>query len=852
MIVLPQLYQTELLFRSQDQMGHQGIDKVYQRILKRFEWPGMKKACEKWVTACLSCQQVKDPRKLRFPSQLIDSSEFNEVVHIDHQKICMIDSGYNQVLVMIDHFTKYAEAVPCITASVEETCDHLINTWIARHGCPNTFQLDNGTAFVGELTKELMRRSQVAQAHSTTYHPQTNGLVERQNRTLVSMMRVYCSRYMTDWDRYLPQVMGAYNSTHHSTTGVSPHMMLTGHEKSLPLTFFYPEYEGKKTSPQVYVRDVIRRQQELNEVVQIDHQKICMTDSGYNQVLVMIDHFTKYAEAVPCITASAEETCDHLVNTWIARHGCPNTFQSDNGTAFVGELTKELMRRSQVAQAHSTTYHPQTNGLVERQNRTLVSMMRVYCSRYMTDWDRYLPQVMGAYNSTHHSTTGVSSHMMLTGHEKSLPLTFFYPEYEGKKTSPQVYVRDVIRRQQELNDLCRRNTQQAQARQRKNFDKKAAGAKAYSVGDYVWVFQNVIPTKGTKKLLKKWRGPFMITEVHREGRFYRLSTGRSAHYENIKPHNPSTEDWCIPADMEEGDYLMMDPACEVNEKGTREKNDGNEVVEEGTTDTPLDLDPNGVIEADDETLPYAAEDWQDPEQIEGPKKLEPDLPFTIQTRQKDGTRPRKKYNPYGDDFIVDRIDLKKIVEEVVGLEEITVSQDIDIVDDHDDEWVDDRSKPEVEFDDEQQQSYEQDLTKLRVLEWLNEITSDPEETSVTIQDVDRESMKYIKTERDDPSWAAQEGRLLIPASNLDLIPGMRSTGTSIDIFVRGVGVGLTHTENLIIKKLRVARETGYLEAETGEEPKKPDLGRVVESYFNLPNEYSSNIILTDSDFILTN
>ena len=219
---------------------------------------------------------------------------------------------------------------------------------------------------------------------------------------------------------------------------------------------------------------------------------------------------------------------------------------------------------------------------------------------------------------------------------------------------------------------------------------------------------------------------------------------------------------------------MMDPACEVNEKGTREKNDGNEIVEEGTN-TPLDLDLSEVIEADDETLPYAEEDWQDPEQIEVPKNLEPDLPFTMQTLQSDGTRPRKKYNPYGDDFVVDRIDLKKIVEEVVGLEEITVSQDIDIVDDDDDEWVDDRSKPEVEFDDEQQQSYEQDLTNLRVLEWLNEMTSDPEETNVTIQEVDRESIKYMKTERDDPSWAAKEGRLLIQASNLDLIPGMRSS-----------------------------------------------------------------------------
>ena len=123
--------------------------------------------------------------------------------------------------------------------------------------------------------------------------------------------------------------------------------------------------------------------------------------------------------------------------------------------------------------------------------------------------------------------------------------------------------------------------------------------------------------------------------------------------------------------MEEGGYLMMDPACEVNEKGTREKNDGNEVIEEGAS-APLDLDPNDVIEADDETLPYAEEDWQDPEQREVPRNLEPDLPFTLQTRQSDGTRPRKKFNSYGDDFVVDKIDLKKIVEEVVGLEEITV------------------------------------------------------------------------------------------------------------------------------------------------------------------------------------
>ena len=98
------------------------------------------------------------------------------------------------------------------------------------------------------------------------------------------------------------------------------------------------------------------------------------------------------------------------------------------------------------------------------------------------------------------------------------------------------------------------------------------------------------------------------------------------------------------------------------------------------------------------------------------------------------------------------------------------------------------------------------------------MTSDPKETSVTIQDVDRGSMKYRKTEREDPSWAAQEGRLLIRASNLDLISGMRSTGTSVDVFIRGVGVGLTHTENLLIKKNENSKRNRRFRSEKRRKP----------------------------------
>ena len=132
------------------------------------------------------------------------------------------------------------------------------------------------------------------------------------------------------------------------------------------------------------------------------------------------------------------------------------------------------------------------------------------------------------------------------------------------------------------------------------------------------MFQEIAPPKGTNKLLKKWRGTFQITEVHQYGRFYRLSTGGAAHYENIEPHNASLEDWCIPADMHDEDYLIVDPACEVNERGTCDKNYGIEVIDD--SDLPLDLEKTERMEVDDETLPFTEQDWDCSEQTEVDKE----------------------------------------------------------------------------------------------------------------------------------------------------------------------------------------------------------------------------------------
>ena len=121
-----------------------------------------------------------------------------------------------------------------------------------------------------------------------------------------------------------------------------------------------------------------------------------------------------------------------------------------------------------------------------------------------------------------------------------------------------------------------------------------------------------------------------------------------------------------------------------------------------------------------------------------------------------------------------------------------------------------------------------------------------EREAQNIQQVDVLAMKHVKTGNSLFDWTATDGPLEVPPDNLSPAP---STVTSINIFVRGVGVGLTHTENLMIKKLREVRETNGLELH--QEETEPTIGRNFETKFEIPNEYSENILITDSDLILS-
>ena len=153
--------------------------------------------------------------------------------------------------------------------------------------------------------------------------------------------------------------------------------------------------------------------------------KLCHSD-GNTGILVNFDHSSKFSEAVPCSHKEYDDI-NHVssaASKWFARHGTPTRMQSDNAPSLIADVSNEFMKASQVTKVTSTAVHPRTQGLLERQIRTLLTLLRVLCFCRMRDWDRHLDEVLGAYNPTPHATTGFSPHVLTRGTEKAIPLTY--------------------------------------------------------------------------------------------------------------------------------------------------------------------------------------------------------------------------------------------------------------------------------------------------------------------------------------------------------------------------------------------------------------------------------------------
>ena len=145
------------------------------------------------------------------------------------------------------------------------------------------------------------------------------------------------------------------------------------------------------------------------------------TPKGNRYVLVIVDCFSRWTEACPLPIKTALAVADAFFQLIVCRFGMPAVIHSDQGREFENNLMQELCLLCGAHKTRTTPYHPASDGLVERFNRTLLMMLAMFAGGNRDNWDDLLPAVMMAYRSSVHKSTGLSPCRIMFGEECTFP-----------------------------------------------------------------------------------------------------------------------------------------------------------------------------------------------------------------------------------------------------------------------------------------------------------------------------------------------------------------------------------------------------------------------------------------------
>ena len=235
-------------------------------------------------------------------------------------------------------------------------------------------------------------------------------------------------------------------------------------------------------------------------MVAVDILTVPVSTQGNRYLLVVQDYFTKWADTIPLPNQKASTITSALIKLF-STMGMPEIVHSDQGQNFESTILKQTLDAFGISKSHTTAYHPEEDGLVERFNRTLLQLLRTYVEQE-SEWEEHLPLALYAYRIAVHTTTGVSPYVLMFGRQPKLSV--FDSPHAFDSTTYQFHLCTKLAK---LKDIVESNLVSSAADQ-KHFHDRRSHVSSFRVGDNVWLSS---PRAG--KLDPKWEGNWKVVSV---------------------------------------------------------------------------------------------------------------------------------------------------------------------------------------------------------------------------------------------------------------------------------------------------------------------------------------------------
>ena len=240
-IVVPEVFRDAVLKIAHDESGHLGIRKTYDRVLRFFFWPRLKRDVAKYVKTCHTCQLTSKPNQCLKPAPLCSipavSQPFEHLIVDCVGPLPAAKSGCSYLLTVMCQTTRYPAAYPLRSISAKSVIKALTQ-FISIFGIPRVIQSDQGSNFTSKMFAQVLKELKVKHSRASAYHAQSQGALERFHQTLKSLLRAYCTELGRDWEEGLPWLMLSAREVVQESTGFSPNDLVFGHAVRGPLAVF--------------------------------------------------------------------------------------------------------------------------------------------------------------------------------------------------------------------------------------------------------------------------------------------------------------------------------------------------------------------------------------------------------------------------------------------------------------------------------------------------------------------------------------------------------------------------------------------------------------------------------------